>query len=47
MDGRLYGSLAAAVLALEYGAALVRVHDVKPTADALKVVDAVHYGIND
>ncbi len=47
VDGRLYGSLAAAVLALEYGAAIVRVHDVKPTADALKVVDAVHYGIND
>jgi len=44
---RLYGSLAAAVLALEQGAAIVRVHDVKPTADALKVLDAVRYGIKE
>ncbi len=41
VDERLYGSLAAAVLALEKGAAIIRVHDVKPTVDALKVVDAV------
>ncbi len=41
---RLYGSLAAAVLALDNGAAIIRVHDVKPTVDALKVVDAVRYG---
>lgn len=45
VEDRLYGSLAAAVLALEQGAAIVRVHDVKPTADALKIVDAVRYGI--
>ncbi len=38
---RLYGSLAAAVMAAEKGAAIIRVHDVKPTADALRVVTAV------
>ena len=38
---RLYGSLAAAVIAAEKGAAIIRVHDVKPTADALRVVAAV------
>jgi dihydropteroate synthase len=40
-DERLYGSLAAAVLAAEQGAAIIRVHDVKPTVQALKVVQAV------
>ncbi len=40
-DQRLYGSLAAAVLAVERGAAIIRVHDVRPTVDALKVVQAV------
>jgi dihydropteroate synthase len=35
---RLAGSLAAAVLAVERGARLVRVHDVAPTVDALRVV---------
>jgi dihydropteroate synthase len=41
VDERLYGSLAAAVLAAEQGAAIIRVHDVKPTVQALKVVQAV------
>ncbi len=41
VDQRLYGSLAAAVLAVERGAAIVRVHDVKPTVDAIKVATAV------
>jgi dihydropteroate synthase len=41
VDERLYGSLAAAVLAVEQGAAILRVHDVKPTVEALKVVQAV------
>ncbi len=45
VDERLYGSLAAAVLALEQGAAIIRVHDVKPTVDAVKVVNAVRYGV--
>lgn len=43
-DARLYGSLAAAVLALERGASILRVHDVKPTVDALRVVNAMKYG---
>ncbi len=38
---RLAGSLAAAVLAVERGARLVRVHDVATTVDALRVVRAV------
>jgi dihydropteroate synthase len=39
-DERLYGSLAAAVLAAERGAKLLRVHDVRPTVEALAVVRA-------
>jgi len=42
VDGRLPGSLAAAVLAVERGARLVRVHDVSDTVDALRVAWAVH-----
>ncbi len=41
VDERLHGSVAAALLAVERGAAIVRVHDVKPTVDALKVVQAL------
>lgn len=40
-DERLAGSLAAAVIAVEKGAAIVRVHDVKETADAIKVIKAI------
>ncbi len=40
-DQRLYGSLAAAVLAAQRGAAILRVHDVGPTVDALMVAAAV------
>ncbi len=39
---RLAGSLAAAVLAVERGARVVRVHDVAATVDALRVVRAVY-----
>lgn len=39
--GRLAGSLAAAVLAVERGAVLVRVHDVAETVDALRFVTAL------
>lgn len=35
---RLFGSLAAAVLAVEKGAKVIRVHDVKATVDAMQVV---------
>jgi dihydropteroate synthase len=38
---RLIGSIAAAVLAVERGAGIVRTHDVKATIDALKVTAAV------
>jgi dihydropteroate synthase len=41
VSGRLHGSVAAAVVAAMGGAALVRVHDVAPTVDALRLVDAV------
>ena len=42
-DQRLYGSLAAAVLAASQGAKIIRAHDVKPTVDALAVATAVLY----
>ncbi len=41
---RLYGSIALTALAAWQGAAIVRVHDVAETADALKVCSAVMYG---
>jgi dihydropteroate synthase len=41
VDQRLFGSLAAAVMAYERGASIIRVHDVKPTVDALRVASAV------
>ena len=37
---RLFGSLAAAVIAVLNGASIVRVHDVEATVDAIKVVTA-------
>lgn len=36
-EQRLYGSIAAALLAVQNGASILRVHDVKPTIDALKI----------
>ena len=41
VDNRLYGSLAGVVLAHTKGARIFRVHDVKPTVDALKVCQAM------
>lgn len=41
VDERLYGSLAAAALALWQGAAVIRVHDVAETVDVVKVCCAV------
>lgn len=41
VNERLHGSVAAALLAVDRGAAIVRVHDVKPTVDALKLFQAV------
>ena len=40
VDDRLEGSLAASVWALIQGAAMVRVHDVAPTVQAVKVLAA-------
>ncbi len=42
VEERLYGSVAAAVLARTNGANIFRVHDVKPTVDALKVCEAIN-----
>ena len=41
VDQRLYGSLALAVMALERGAKILRVHDVAATVDAVKMFNAV------
>ncbi len=41
VDRRLYGGLAAAVVAVVGGARLIRTHDVKPTVDTLKVAAAI------
>ena len=40
-EDRVHASVATALMAVERGARLVRVHDVKPTVDALKVWQAV------
>jgi dihydropteroate synthase len=44
IDDRMAGSVAAALAAVARGAAIVRVHDVRETADALKVWRAVEVG---
>lgn len=41
VEGRLFGSLGAAVLAQMKGASIIRVHDFQATLDALKVVCAL------
>lgn len=41
VDQRLAGGMACAVMAVERGAAIIRTHDVKPTADAVRMADAV------
>lgn len=41
VDDRLHGSVALATVAAMKGAAIVRVHDVKPTRDALRIASAV------
>ena len=41
VDQRLSGSVAAALLAVQQGAQIVRVHDVEATVDALKILAAV------
>jgi dihydropteroate synthase len=41
VDQRLQGSVAAAVIAAMKGANILRVHDVRETVDALKIVEAL------
>jgi len=41
VDQRLYGGLTTAVMAYERGARIVRVHDVAPTVDALRMAHAI------
>jgi dihydropteroate synthase len=44
VEDRLSASVAAALIAVQCGAAIVRVHDVKETVDALKIWNAVNTG---
>jgi dihydropteroate synthase len=41
VEGRVHGSVAAALIAAQRGAAILRVHDVGPTVDALRVWQGV------
>ena len=41
VDTRLYASIAASVIAAQKGAKILRVHDVKATVEALKIVSAI------
>jgi dihydropteroate synthase len=41
INKRLYGGLAAAVLAVSKGARIIRTHDVRPTVEALAVAQAI------
>ena len=40
-DGRLFGSIALAMLAIQKGAKILRVHDVEATVDVLKIFNAI------
>ena len=40
-DDRLYGSLAIHTVAMMKGAAMIRVHNVQPHADAARIVRAI------
>lgn len=44
---RLAGSLACATIAAMQGAHIIRVHDVKETVDALKIVSATKLGVSE
>lgn len=41
VERRLHGSVAAAVIAAMQGASILRVHDVRETVDALKIIEAL------
>jgi dihydropteroate synthase len=42
---RINGSLAAACFAVESGVKIIRTHDVKPTVEALRVLDAIRHAV--
>lgn len=42
VDGRLYASVALALIAVQNGARVVRVHDVRATRDAIRMYEAVY-----
>lgn len=42
MEDRLYGSLAVHMAAIQNGAGIVRVHDVGPHADCVRMLQAIH-----
>ncbi|MDD5045422.1 MAG: dihydropteroate synthase, partial [Candidatus Omnitrophica bacterium] len=44
VEERLYGSIAAGILAVKNGAHILRVHDVKETKEALQIADAIIKG---
>lgn len=43
---RLAGSIACATIATMKGAQIIRVHDIKETADAIKIAEATKFGVN-
>ena len=45
-DERLEGSLAAAIVAAWGGAQIIRVHDVRETRKAIRVADAIRFGVS-
>jgi dihydropteroate synthase len=45
LEGRLHGSVALATMAALQGAQLIRVHDVRATVEALKMVEAVVHAV--
>jgi dihydropteroate synthase len=46
IDGRLYGGLGLAALAVSFGARIIRTHDVVATRDAIGMVSAVLQGLD-
>jgi dihydropteroate synthase len=45
LDERLYGGIGIAALAVSFGAKIIRTHDVAPTLDAIRMVNAVLQGM--
>ena len=45
VEGRLYASVALALMAVQNGARIVRAHDVGPTVEALRMWQAVYSGV--